>query len=79
MGVYKYENYLRQGHDEAFDQIHDPGIQAPYAGIFRCTGCGSEIGIAAAHRLPPQTHHTHAPSQGPIRWQLIVWADHNPK
>jgi hypothetical protein len=22
--------------------------------------------------LPPQNHHQHQPSQGPIRWRLVV-------
>jgi hypothetical protein len=26
--------------------------------------------------LPPQNHHQHGAHQGPIRWQLIVFAVH---
>jgi hypothetical protein len=29
--------------------------------------------------LPAQDHHTHNPSQGRIRWQMVVYADHRPK
>jgi len=33
-----------------------------------------EIGIAKGHTLPPQNHHQHAAGQGPIKWQLLVFA-----
>jgi hypothetical protein len=79
MAVYKHSNYLQQSQDASFDQDHQPGTPAPHAGIYRCMGCNREIGIASGHILPPQTHHTHTPQQGTIRWRLIVWADHNPK
>ncbi|MBB3197367.1 hypothetical protein FHS28_004794 [Roseateles terrae] len=42
--------------------------------MYRCIVCGDEIGIAKGHALPPQNHHQHAVSQGPIRWQLTVCA-----
>jgi hypothetical protein len=25
--------------------------------------------------LPPQNHHQHATGQGPIKWQLLVFAE----
>jgi hypothetical protein len=79
MALYKYGQYLTQSNDAAFDVEHSPGAVAPYAGIYRCMGCHREIGIAQGHILPPQSHHTHTPQQGHIRWRLIVYADHNPK
>jgi hypothetical protein len=79
MAVYKYQQYVEQNSDGSFDQIHNPGIAAPFAGIYRCAGCNREIGIASGHSLPPQGHHQHTAAQGAIRWRLIVWADHNPK
>lgn len=79
MASYKYGTYLAQSTHEAFDQDHGPGSAAPYAGIYRCMGCHREIGIAASHILPPQSHHTHTTAQGSIRWRLIVYADHNSK
>jgi hypothetical protein len=79
MALYKYASYLQQLDNDAFDLDHSPGSQAPYAGIYQCTGCGREIAIAQSHVLPPQNHHEHTADQGPIRWRLIVFADHNPK
>ena len=79
MALYKVGGYLGTSDDVAFDKDHNPGIQAPHAGIYRCMGCHMEIGIAYGHTLPPQGHHTHTTGQGSIRWRLIVWADHNPK
>jgi hypothetical protein len=59
-----------------FDSVSAPGTAAPYAGIYRCTGCGHEIGIAQSHVLPSQNHAQHAPGT-PIRWKLLVFAQHN--
>lgn len=78
MALYKYSTHLTQNSDGAFDAVHAPGVSAPYAGIFRCTVCGHEIGIASGHTLPPQGHHQHPVNAGPIRWQLLVFAQHAP-
>ena len=78
MASYKYSQWLTKDESEAFDQTHNPGNYAPFAGIYRCTGCGREIGTAENHVLPPQNHHAHAPQQGPILWQLAVFAMHQP-
>jgi hypothetical protein len=72
MAIYKYDKFLSKSDHNAFDAIHDPGVAAPYAGIYRCTGCGKEIASAKTHALPPQNHHQHNASQGKIRWQLVV-------
>lgn len=77
MASYKYEKHLHTSTSDAFDAIHKPGNAAPYAGIYRCTGCGHEIGIAAGHILPSQNHPKHEPHHGDIRWQLVVFAMHN--
>lgn len=79
MALYKYGEYLTQSSDTAFDTLHNPGAQPPYSGIYRCAGCGREIVAEAARQFPPQNHHEHSQSQGPIRWRLIVYADHQPK
>lgn len=76
MAWYKYLSVLTINNHEAFDKLHQPGIAAPAAGIYRCEGCGHEIGIAAGHTLPPQGHHTHSPAQGTIRWRLTVAPQH---
>jgi len=74
MASYKYEKFLQHNAHQEFDNSHAPGAQAPNPGIYRCTGCGDEIGIAKGHTLPPQNHHQHTQGQGAIRWQLIVFA-----
>ena len=77
LALYKYGHSLTQSQDGAFDAVHSPGIAAPNAGIYKCTGCGHEIGIASGHTLPPQSHPQHPASLGPIRWKLLVYAQHN--
>lgn len=74
MAQYKNPGFLTKSEHSAFDETHAPGTAAPDAGIYRCTGCGHEIGIAKGHTLPPQTHHQHSASAGKIAWQLIVFA-----
>ena len=73
MATYKYSNHLAQSKSDAFDAIHSPGVDAPFAGVYRCTGCGWEIGIAHGHKLPPASHHTHTAS---VKWKLLVYAQH---
>ena len=46
MAWYKHNQFLQQSQDAAFDALHNPGVQAPVAGVYRCHGCGREIGIA---------------------------------
>ena len=72
MAVYKYPNVLEPSNHQAFDQIHHPGQQAPYSGIYRCEGCGINEVSTHGHPLPPQNHHQHSTSQGAIRWRLVV-------
>ena len=72
MALYKYAEVLTEIQNAAFDKIHSPGEKAAYAGIYRCEGCGREIGIAETHVMPPQNHHEHTVAQGKIRWRLIV-------
>lgn len=74
MAWYKYDKFLKVNHHANFDTSHHPGADAPDPGIYRCTACGHEIGIAKGHKLPPQGHHAHAPNIGAIQWQLIVCA-----
>jgi hypothetical protein len=72
MALYKYSQFIELSSDEAFDKIQDPSTSAPWPGLYRCEGCGHEIGIAQGHTLPPQNHHQHTHSQGSIRWRLVV-------
>jgi len=75
MATYKYLRLLRLDPSSKFDALHDPGVSAPYPGIYRCEDCGKEIAIAHSHALPPQDHHQHAVGQGKIRWRLVVSHD----
>ncbi len=77
MASYKHSEFLQANQSEEFDKTHEPGVAAPYAGIYKCTKCKHEIGIAAGHTLPPQSHPQHPTSLGPIQWQLVVYAMHN--
>ena len=74
MALYKNGTYLQQNMHEAFDSASSPGVTAANPGIYRCTVCGDEIGIAKGHTLPPQNHHQHKAGDGAIKWQLIVCA-----
>ena len=75
MALYKYSSYLVQSADAAFDTLHSPGVAAPLAGIYRCEGCGHEIGIAEGNTLPPQSHKQH-PIGTAIKWRLAAFAQH---
>ncbi len=78
MALYKYGNQLQQSQHGNFDLAQSPGSVATDAGIYRCTGCGDEIGIAKGHTLPPQNHRQHNAFAGPIKWQLLVAAVQKP-
>lgn len=77
MALYKSATHLTQSTHANFDTIHQPGSKPPDSGIYRCVGCGREISHNAGNSLPPQNHHQHTPSQGTIRWQMIVCAQTN--
>jgi len=74
MAQYKHSQYLTKSDSTAFDAKHAPGSTASNPGIYRCAGCGDEIGIAKGHTLPPQNHHQHTPSTTKVEWQLLVFA-----
>lgn len=74
MARFMYGQHLSQSQHEAYDALLSPGTEAANAGIYRCASCGDEIGIAKGHILPPQNHHQHSPGLGPIKWQLLVFA-----
>jgi len=79
MAMYKHAQYVTKSEDAAFDKDNHPGTATPFSGIYRCMGCGKEDVSTHSHPLPPQNHHQHTVAQGPIRWRLIVYADHQPK
>ena len=72
MAAYKFKHFVTLDHSNKFDALHDPGVSAPYPGIYRCEECGREIAIAKGHALPPESHHSHSLGQGKILWRLIV-------
>jgi hypothetical protein len=72
MALYKFRGFFIQTNRPAFDELHEPGATVLHQGIYRCRQCGTEIVLAAGQTLPPENHHQHIPSQGKIRWQLIV-------
>lgn len=72
MSYYKHKEYLVHNVHQAFDTITHPGERVPHSGIYRCEGCGHEIVSTEGHVMPPQNHHQHTPTQGKIRWKLIV-------
>lgn len=78
MALYKNAAYLGQVNDAIFDQLSPPGTPATRSGIYRCEGCRKEVASNQGEPLPPQNHHQHVPSQGTIRWRLIVYAQHDP-
>jgi hypothetical protein len=73
MALYKYADVLTQDKmNVAFDSSLEPGVEAPWTGIYMCRVCCHEIAIAQGHKLPAQNHHQHAAGAGPIRWRLTV-------
>jgi hypothetical protein len=72
MALFKYANFLKQHKNGSFDVTFQPSAFVPCGGIYRCTGCGTEIAAEGIGIFPDRTHHTHKPTQGPIAWQLIV-------
>lgn len=78
MALYKYSQFINYSGDAVFDLHHLPGAAAPRSGIYRCAGCSKEVASNEGQPLPPQNHHQHTTTQGAIRWQLAVFAQHNP-
>lgn len=79
MATYKYDKDVQKLDHAAFDSEHKPGEAAPFSGIYRCKGCGSEVASNQTEPLPSQNHSQHSAAQGAIRWRLAVYADHKPK
>ena len=72
MALFKYSNFLRQSKNASFDLPLQPSAFVPCGGIYRCTGCGTEIALEAIGIFPDRGHHKHDPGQGAIQWQLVV-------
>jgi hypothetical protein len=74
MALFKNKAFFSHSDSNSFDEQHNPGVAAPYAGIYRCVNCNHEIGIAEGHTLPPQ--HQNHPDYLAIKWQLVAYAQH---
>jgi hypothetical protein len=72
MALFKYANFLTQHKNGSFDLTFQPSAFVPCSGIYRCTGCGTEIASEGIGLFPDRTHHKHGIAQGPIVWQLVV-------
>ncbi len=73
MATYKFRHLLSPDQSIKFDESHEPGVSAPYPGIYKCEKCGREIAIAQGRTLPPE--HPHKIGQGKVRWRLVVSHD----
>ena len=72
MAQFKNDKYLRKWDSTVFDKPFNPKQKAHIAGIYRCEGCGCEIGHPGDSPLPPYDHHPHKPGDGAFLWWLIV-------
>ena len=75
MAYYKNWTFIEKLSTPDFDHEHPPGTPAPFAGIYRCAGCGTEVPSHQQQPLPASTHHHHERKQAEIAWRLIVFAD----
>ncbi|AXF25024.1 hypothetical protein CUJ89_32965 [Burkholderia pyrrocinia] len=83
MALYRIGGYFTSGSGRAFSENLPPGSEVTVAGIYRCTVCGDEIGIAKSQSLPSDDAHQHdldplpdpALDPGPTAWQLIAAAE----
>jgi hypothetical protein len=77
MASYKYRHLLSASEELVFDNDHQPGDRAKLSGIYRCPACGRETVVKEGDAFP--TDHGHAVTEGPVRWRLLVYADHRAK
>lgn len=76
MALFRDETNVKKANpSDAFTKEWKPGETPPHAGIYKCKGCGDEIASNKGVQLPSQNHKQHSPSQGSIRWQLLVYAE----
>jgi hypothetical protein len=76
---FKYSQWLQSSSSAAYDALYNPGDTTPYSGVYRCETCGSEIVSEQGKPFPPQNHHVHLATFGPILWRLLVFAEHKPR
>jgi len=78
MTRFRRSNDIEVSLSPAFDKEYNPGEMPDHPGIYRCSGCGSEIVAESSRPLPSDNHPKHAPTQGRIRWRLAVAAQREP-
>jgi hypothetical protein len=69
------------GSDVRFTAKHKPGDTDHPSGIYRCTGCDTEIVSVTGDPLPSQNRHQHVDGtgsslKGPVQWHLVVAPEH---
>ncbi|MBU1362004.1 MAG: hypothetical protein KJ901_25025 [Gammaproteobacteria bacterium] len=69
MAIFKEMRLVRPSSSKAFDRRFGLGADAPYEGIYRCTGCGLELALKSG-RLFPNVEHPSG-CRG-AEWQLVV-------
>jgi hypothetical protein len=57
---------------EEWGKTYGISAKVPASGIYRCTGCGSEITSNKGDDFPPQNDHQHPGSKADVLWELIV-------
>lgn len=72
MPLYQSVEHFSQMDSPEFDKLYKPGERTAWSGIYRCENCGYEAVHTLDKPLPPQNHHVHKPSVGPILWRLLV-------
>jgi hypothetical protein len=68
---------LSSSEDLVFDHDHQPGQRAKLSGIYRCAACGRETVVREGDAFSDD--HSHTVTEGPVRWRLLVYADHRAK
>lgn len=90
MPVYRFNKYFRlpKYEEDSFDfeVCYEPGLLAPYEGIYRCEGCGLEIARKESEPLPEINrcvYHRQRFDRDPlptpddlkeVRWRLVAAA-----
>lgn len=76
MAFFKNTSTLKSSENGAFDIVYMPRDPTPHSGVYKCTVCGHEIVSTESFPLSPKNHFQH-PVDMPIRWKLLVAAEHN--
>jgi hypothetical protein len=65
-----------------FKELHNPGVNAPSSGIYKCDTCGFEAVSTEGNPLPPAKtceQHDNARwkcAKGDVKWRLVAYAIH---